>query len=166
MKQYLILSLLCCLAFISYSQSDSLRIPIPDNLVKRYHPKIKSYTASYNYSNRWDFDGDGVPDSLFLIGNGAAHVYYFPQLILSESGKMHNFFTVQIDRAEIIYDPEFIVGVDQVAVGNFDGDKEMELYLVFANRHSTVPKKWKRQGVRGKSVLLNVKRGKIIATDY
>lgn len=47
------------------------------------HPESKILNLSYNYSGKWDFDGDGHNDGLFFIGNGGAHAYYLPRLILS-----------------------------------------------------------------------------------
>src|SRR5688500_10540773 len=34
-------------------------------------------TQTHNYSKNWDFDSDGETDSLYFIGTGGAHLYFY-----------------------------------------------------------------------------------------
>lgn len=54
-------------------------------------------TQTHNYSGNWDFDGDYKSDSLYFIGKGGAHLYYYLRIKLSSDTKVRNFLFIELD---------------------------------------------------------------------
>ncbi len=135
-----------------------------------YNPETFTYNFSYNYSNKWDLDGDGAKDSLYFIGNGGAHTYFYLRIILSSDKKQRDYPTFNIDMPYITpkdtLDKYGISFGFQFAVADFNKDGIDEIYLNVDNTWSSIPKKWKRKGVKTKHILLNFKGGKQTIKDY
>ena len=170
MKSLLTIVLTLFISQISLAQIDSIKIINGEYSRYIYNDDTKSINLSYNYSNKWDFDGDNRKDSLFFIGNGGAHSYFYPRIILSSVGLTMNFPTVQIDM------PHFVPietlkkwrknpGV-QLVVDDFDSDGIQDIYLNFNNPFGNIPVAWKTQGVKSKYVLLRFSGKKFSVKDY
>ncbi len=54
-------------------------------------------SQTHNYSNNWDFDGDGINDEVYFVGTGGAHLYYFLKVVLSTDHKPREFNFIQSD---------------------------------------------------------------------
>lgn len=170
MKALLILAFIipgfkCC-----FAQTDSVSIINKDKAQYIYNSRTKSSNLSYNYSNKWDFDGDKKMDSLYFIGNGGAHAYFYLQIILSSNGLTRSFPTVQIDlpysaTLEALKKWGKNPGV-QFVVTDFNGDGNQDIYLNFNNSSGVIPKVWKNKAVKTKHVLLSFIGNKISVKDY
>ena len=54
-------------------------------------------TQVHNYSGNFDFDGDIDSDSMYFVGTGGAHLYYYLKIRLSSTKKTYEFHEIQID---------------------------------------------------------------------
>lgn len=153
-----------------FAQTDSVTIINKPNAQYMYNSQTRSSNLSYNYSNKWDFDGDKKMDSLYFIGNGGAHAYFYLQIILSSNGLTRNFPTVQIDMpyaatVEALKKWGKNPGV-QIVVNDFNGDGNQDIYLNFNNPFGVIPRIWKNKAVKTKHVLLSFIGNKISVKDY
>ncbi|TNE54903.1 MAG: hypothetical protein EP338_05500 [Bacteroidetes bacterium] len=94
-----------CLLLVSASlwgqgtDSTELYPPVPidkENIFLNI-PGFPDPVSSYDYSGKWDLDKDGQKDSLLLVGNGGAHAWYYPRLILSSNGRQYDYPHLLID---------------------------------------------------------------------
>ena len=170
MKILLTITLTLLIARSSLAQADTIKTIDNEYSQYIYNDDTKSGNLSYNYSNKWDFDGDKQNDSLFFIGNGGAHAYFYPRIILSSDGLTRNFSTVQIDMPyfmpiETLKKWKTNSGV-QFIVDDFDNDGVQDIYLNFNNPFGDIPKAWKIQGIKTKYVLLRFRGKKLSVKDY
>ena len=159
----------------SYAQTDPIIADIPkwvniEYMQDIYNPQTRSVNASYNYSNKWDLDGDNKKDSLFFIGNGAAHTYFFLRIMLSSDGLARDFSTVQIDMpyylpVETLKQWGTNPGV-QFVVHDLNNDGVQDIYLNFNNPFGYIPEAWKIKAVKTKYVLLSFSGKKLNVKDY
>ena len=162
---FIIFGFKCC-----FAQTDSVSIINKPNAQYIYNSQTRSSNLSYNYSNKWDFDGDKKMDSLYFIGNGGAHAYFYLQIILSSDGLTRSLPTVQIDMpypatAEALKKSSKNPGV-QFVVSDFNKDGNEDIYLNFNNPFGVIPKSWKNKAVKTKHVLLSFIGNKINVKDY
>ncbi len=135
-----------------------------------YNSETNSKELSYNYSNKWDFDGDKRNDSLFFIGNGGAHTYFYLRIILSSDGRQRDFRSVHIDMPYFVSREELLKwgknpGI-QFIVSDFNDDGVSDIYLNFNNPFGHIPANWKNNGIKTKYVVLSFKERKEIVKDY
>lgn len=162
---------------ISLAQSDSI-IEVPSNSFERaYKKEYPDLNYSYNdlsqthdYSNNWDFDGDGKNDSLIFIGNGGAHLYFHLQLRLSSDSKKYDFPFLAIDFpnlfTELELDSEGMPNtVQQFVVADFDDDKLPEIYISL-DRQSEIPDDWKKKGLTSRLVIVDYSNGRLNLKNY
>lgn len=153
---------------ILYGQSDTTELG--GNYSSIYNPYTNSFNSSYDYSNKYDFDGDNINDSLLLIGQGGVHAYYFLRIVLSSDSIQRNFPTVQIDFPYEMTSEEFeqetIKDFIQIGIYDFNNDGFLEIYLHFNNDFSMIPKEWKAQGIQSKRVILDFKNNNLNCKDY
>jgi hypothetical protein len=165
---------LICSEFLSaqITVADSNRIvPVNASFVKYiYNPQTKSTNFSYDYSNLWDIDGDNKNDSLYFIGNGAAHTYFYLRIILSSDNEIRNFPFIQLDMPYFSDEKSLLqFGKNpglQFVVNDFDKDGVKDVYCNFNNTMSTIPKSWRIKGIKTKYVVMNLKKGKMQIRDY
>lgn len=135
-----------------------------------YDPVSELYNSSLDYSNMWDLDGDGKNDSVFFIGNGGAHVFYYLRVLLSSNSLVQDFPEVQLDmpyfNEKEVLDKYPSSPSVQFVVFDFDKDGTLDIYLNFDNHFGSIPKKWKRQGVTSKYVVMNFSEKKLKVKDY
>jgi hypothetical protein len=127
------------------------------------HPETHTLNPSYDYSDKWDLDGDGKTDGIYFIGNGGAHTYYFLRIVLSTDSRTRDFRFIQLDMPYINNGNLPAVpgkhGTPQFITGDFDKDGVTDIFLNFDNSFSTLPKKWKRKGIKTKCVMMSFNRG-------
>lgn len=139
-----------------------------ETMYRHTHPGlIYSYDAAaqvHNYSGNWDFDGDGQKDSVLFRGNGAVHVYYYLDIVLSSGRNTRNF-------PGLAFDQPFLASVTdleqsgregmpallQFVVHDFDHEGNPDLYLNFNPDFSRPPHAWKKQGIHAGPVILAYK---------
>lgn len=127
----------------------------------------------YDYSNQWDFDGDGIKDSLLFIGDHGAHLHFYPRIVLSSNLSLYEFRTFWIDmpypdrsKEDLMKSP----GI-QLVIDNFDDDAAFEIYLNIDGNNGypygeSYPKDWTELGISTTSVLLNFEKETLSLTDY
>lgn len=170
MKTSLILMFIVLGFQFCFSQTDSVKIINEEYAQYIFNKHTKTKNLSYNYSNKWDFDGDTKPDSLYFIGNGGAHSYFYLKIILSSDNLSRDFPTVQLDMP-YIHTIESIKmwnknpGI-QFAVGDLNKDGRTDIYLNFNNPFGSIPKSWRNKGIKTKNVLLSFTGNMPHVTDY
>lgn len=175
MKSHLLIAILLLFSKFSLAQSDSLayyyvEVPDSEHAEILYNPQIKTYSLSYNYSNKWDFDLDGQNDSLLFIGNNGVHRYYYLRIVLSSDHIVRDYPTIQLDmpypneKADLGANAS--TSVSLFSVSDFDKDGILDIYLNFGNHFSTIPNKWKKMGVTKTQVLMTFKAGDFKVRNY
>ncbi len=159
---------ICCALFLAGQDTPQP----PENAFARpiYNPETHSVNFSYDYSNRWDLDGDKKMDSLYFIGNGGAHTFFFLRVILSCDHKTRDFRFIQLDMPF----PSDKASLDkfgkdvapQFVPYDFNGDGVLDLYLNFNNHFGSIPGAWKNKGIRTRYVVLSFNKGQFTVRDY
>ena len=117
----------------AYSQIDTPRLPNETYSQYILHPETKLANLSYNYSGKWDLDGDQKTDSLYFSGNGGAHAYFFLRVILRSDSKIRDFTFIQID-FPLIQNKKLLLEAGrnpalQFVPDDFNNDGITDLYL-------------------------------------
>ena len=157
----------------SFAQTDSIASSKIENDKYQqpiYDPETGTVNLSYNYSNRWDLDGDKKPDSLFFIGNGGAHVYFYLRVVLSTDNITRNFPFIQLDFPYVdskeSLDKYGKNVIPQFVVHDFDKDGIPDLYLNFDNHFGSIPRAWKKKGIKAKYVVMSFARSELKVRNY
>jgi hypothetical protein len=174
MKKILFIAIAITMAVLnSPAQADSSLVAPPHFKYLRniYNPQTRTSNISYDYSGKWDFDGDHINDTLLFIGNGGVHVYFYPKIVLSSNKRTWSFPSVQLDMPYISGTMETIKkDLTQAAVqlfaGDFNGDSITDIYLNFDNPFGSIPKPWKLSGITQRRVILSINRGNISVSNY
>lgn len=170
----LLLFLTFSICSTTYAQSDTTVAaagnscqPYFDNNKNSIHYSYTAATQTHNYSNNWDFDGDGKKDELYFIGTGGAHLYFYLRIVLSSDNKMQNFPFLELDMPCLSnindIDNAFFV-VDKFASMKSNGRND-KIYLRL-DASADIPLKWKKKEVKPNRLLVTYERGKIIIKDY
>ena len=172
------LFILCVLLTnVSLAQSD-LILEVPSNSYEKIYKKkysnlnysYNSYTQTHDYSNNWDFDGDGKKDKLFFIGDGGAHLYFHLQIWLSSDKKTYCFPFLAIDNPlldkEVKLDSKGKPNTfQQFVVADFDTDKLPEIYINL-DKQSEIPNNWKKRGLTSHQVIVDYSNGRLDLKNY
>jgi hypothetical protein len=150
--------------------TDTITLPYPRYEQSIYNPGTETSNFSYNYSNKWDIDGDKKNDSIYFIGNGGAHAYFFLRIILSSDEVVRDFPSVELgmpyfESKEALERWGKNPGL-QFVVDDFGDDGIPDLYLNFDNPFGHVPKEWQKKGVRTKYVVISCAGNKLNVKDY
>jgi hypothetical protein len=95
-RLYLTIILGVCFNLL-HAQTDTVIQPNAEYIKYIKHPGTNAVNLSYDYTNKWDLDGDGKMDAVYFIGNGGAHTYFFLRVVLSTDNKTRNFPFIQLD---------------------------------------------------------------------
>lgn len=129
-------------------------------------------TQTLSYSGNWDFDGDAKMDSLFFIGNGGAHLYYYLRLKLSSENKVRDLSFLLLDMPVLgtindlkksDKDPDLF---PPFVVHDFNADGIDEIYLNFDIKFSPIPKVWQKKGVTSRCVVLKYANKQVVIRNY
>ena len=134
-------------------------------------------TQTHNYSDNWDFDGDGKTDSLYFIGTGGAHLYFYLQIILSSDKKIRNFPFIELDfpvagkikdlKAANFYPPptmpQFVVDKFYSASDPYNLNDKIYIHL---DQYSAIAIEWKKRKINSTYLLLQYEKGKITIKDF
>lgn len=134
--------------------------------------KYNAKNQTHDYSGNWDFDNDGKFDSLFFVGNNAAHIYYHLKIVLSTNNEISNFPFLELEfpRFENINElkqanfyplPQF----PKFVVYDFDSDGIDEIFLNLDNK-TIIPKKMQKSGLTSKYILLDFLDKKMIVKNF
>lgn len=158
------------LSFAAHAQVGLLSVPL--ELYKPSDPNLTYWfidndsVQRLDYSGNWDFDGDGEKDSLTFIGNSGAHLYFHLRIRLSSDQKVRvypylNFdspFLGTISQLEKAFKEDSVPISPQIVVHDFDGYGIDEIYLCYDSQWSSIPKKWKKQGITSRNIMLKYEK--------
>ena len=170
-----ILTILSILAFtVINAQTDStntefVEIPNDEYAVYQYDSVLQVDILTYQYSNLWNIDNDGIADSVSFIGNGGTHTYFYLKIRLSSSKEWTVYPTFQIDMPyfeEIENIEEWNSDLTQFAVFDFDKDGIDEIFLNINNSFSSIPDYLKRQGINSHYILIDYFDNKLNIKNY
>lgn len=144
--------------------SGTVTFPYLEFLVYEYDSETGTTNHSYNYSGLWDLDADGKKDSLVFIGNGGAHVYYYPRIVLSSNSKewelvgiQHDFPYPKVnDTVKINYTPCESLSVE---VFDMDQDGTPEILFRLDSYTDMNSPKLKELGIRSRCFYLDFSDG-------
>lgn len=162
-----ILTILSILIFtVINAQTDSTKtehveLPNAEYTVYQYDSVLQVDIITYQYSNLWDLDNDGIADSVSFIGNGGAHTYFYLEVWLSSSNEWTVYPTFQIDMP-YLNEMDTINEITQFTVFDFDKDGKDEIYLNIDNPFGSIPEKLKTAGLTSKQILFEVENNKLI----
>lgn len=175
MKRYLLTFSLILLSISKIlAQEDSVITNSYENYIHTNHPEIlyhyNNTSQTHSYSGNWDFDGDKIPDSLFFIGNGGAHLFYQLKIALSSGQQLKDFPELLIDmpylgKGEDIMNEEVSL-LPQFVVHDFDSDGIVEIYINFEPSFSFIQKKWKREGVTSRRILIKIENSNVVIENF
>ncbi len=175
MKSIAIAVILCLPSYGLFAQAHSKGIeqltgPLPECMVTLYNPQTKTMNSSYQYADRWDLDGDGLKDTVWFVGNGGAHTYYYLRVKLSSKRKAIEFPFLQLDMPYLNTKEQLVQykhhpGI-QFVIHDFDGDGVSDIYLNADNTFSAIPTTWKRRGVHSLYVIMTYRKGALMLRDY
>lgn len=69
------------------------------------HYSYSEDTQTHDYSGNWDFDGDSIADGLLFIGDGGAHLQFYPKIHLSSTDTTFVFPDLSLDMP--IYEADY-----------------------------------------------------------
>ncbi len=172
MRQIPLTLLLTLNYFVTSAQVDSLRFPTildEEYAVYQYDSILLMNILTYQYSDFWDMDNDGLKDSVEFISNGGAHAYYHLRIWLSSKSKWTEFPTFYIDFPhphEIESLDELNGSYPQFVVRDFDNDEVDELYLNLDNPFASIPQDLIEQGVTSKQILIDYNNRELIVLNF
>ena len=135
---------------------------------------------THNYSGNFDFDGDRLNDSLYFVGTGGAHLYYFPRILLSSTKKSFDFEEINIDVPQYFpvsylaalsfldrFTPQFVVGTNKDLQYVENQIIRRPSHVIFFRLDSHYySKDWKKQGINSDYVLLYFENGEFIIRNF
>jgi hypothetical protein len=144
--------------------------PYSEYVVYRYDSTLQLKIPIYNYSNKWDLDGDNKNDSILFIGNGGAHTYFHLRIVLTKDNLIRDFPTFHLDmpyvgKIETLKEWGKHPGV-QFVIHDFDSDGIDEIYLNIDNPFGSIPKKMKRQGLTSPYILIDFSENKLKVRNF
>lgn len=156
---------------------DTIPLPSFANSLKNFYPNLKySYTHSiktHNYSGNWDFDGDGLKDSLYFVGNDAVHTRFQLEIILTSENKLRKYEFIKSDFP-------FLTSVDELPlneieptlmpyfiVHDFNNDGKEDIYLNVEKLYSNkIPRELQQMGITSEYICIYYIGNNIVIQDY
>lgn len=135
-KKHILISMLIfcgikvlCQIEVSNSFDHSLKKKYP-SLHYTYHDS----SSTHNYSNNWDFDGDGRLDSLFFKGDGAVTLSFIPIIKSSILDSTYSLSSLSCDfpyleSKESLEVKDSIASFPKLVIGDFTNDGISDVYL-------------------------------------
>lgn len=135
---------------------------------------------THNYSGNFDFEGDLLNDSLYFVGTGGAHLYYFPRILLSSTKKSIDFEEINIDDPQYFpvsslaalsfldrWPPQFVVGTTKDLLNEENQIINSHSHVIFFRLDSNYySNDWKKQGINSDYVLLYFENGEFIIRNF
>ena len=139
---------------------------------RNYVHAFNAKTQVHNYSRNFDFDGDIDSDSMYFVGTGGAHLYYYLKIRLSSTKKTYEFHDIQIDDPTV-YDVSYLKKTNflspnppacvvdyygDLAQTHFGGNLS-EHALFFRLEKYVYSKSWLSKGINSDYILLYFDQG-------
>jgi hypothetical protein len=170
MEKYIVTIVLSFLMLSEISaQEDSLSYDYCRDDSSKILYRYNNTSQTHSYSWNWDFDGDKIPDSVFFVGNGGAHVFYQLTIGLSSGSHIKDFPKLSIDLPclgkveDIIEEP---TALPQFVVHDFDSDGVYDIYLHYDPSFSSIQKKWRSKGVTSRQIIIRLKDKKLVIEPW
>jgi len=133
-----------------WAQEDTSMVPLPmeEYSIYQYDSLLQTDILSYHYG-LWDFDGDGIQDSVVFTSNGGAHAYYALRLWTSDKQYWVDFPDIQIDMpypSEMKVLPPADSYYPQFMITDIDEDGRPEMYFNLSNSFSATTKELEGTG--------------------
>ena len=137
------------------------------------HYSYEKSTQTHNYSDNWDFDGDGIKDKLFFVGNNGVHLYFHLKVILISDNQIRNYQFIEIDYPylgtfeELQTKNKCLDIPSKFLVYDFDSDGLDEIVINLDNSTFTVfEKELNKYSINSKCILLDFKGKNILLKEY
>ena len=136
------------------------------------HYSYDNDRVMHNYSGNWDLDRDGIPDEIYFIGTGGAHLYYYLRVVLSSNRKVRDFKYLESDRP--VYTPPLpgdAAGSSRIAdkLTVFSVLQEEDRSFIYIRldepAYLAARKMLRRHGVHTDRLLLGFEKGKAVLKD-
>ncbi len=151
--------------------------PYFDHHKRSIHYSYSVSSQIHDYSNNWDFDGDGTTDGLYFIGTGGAHLYFYLRMVLSSDKEVRDFPFLELDmpclgdiselKNSKFYPPpifpQFVV--DSFHSNGLGSDANDKIYL-HLDSYATIPTEWKKKGVSSRHLLLHYDKGQMTIKNF
>lgn len=147
----------------------------PSNSFQTYYqsqiPSLRyAYSESlqtHNYSGNWDLDEDGQLDSLWFVGTGGAHLYFYLSAMLSTENKIREYPFLQTDFPQLAFDstgtsipPNHLSKEKAFAVVNFGVEEGLGIFISLdQSSFQAAQKKLAQKGIQTNGILLRWKDG-------
>ena len=115
---------------------------------------------THDYSNNWDFDGDGKKDSIRFVGEGGAHQQYFLSLKLSSHPKPIEYEWIYNDMPVLSSFEFFPTGPAEehemhwFVVDDFNNDGIKDIFVNVNASGYHLPRKFEEYGLNEKEIVL------------
>lgn len=145
-------------------------------VLKKDNPNLKyeydEKKQMHNYSGNWDIDGDGSLDSVYFIGNGGAHLYFYLKIILSANNSQQSYKFIMLDFPKL-ESSEFLEKnykkyslIPQFVVADFNKDGKQDIYVCIDTKANPIPYSWKKKGVNSNRLLLTFNGKRIMIKKF
>ena len=163
--------ILNAITFAVYSQHAE-NIDIPSNSFENEYwisnpALIYSYdeiSQIHNYSNKWDFDNDGIKDEVYFVGTGGAHIYYFLRVVLSSDKKVRDVNFIQSDFPFLNETIKLNSEKSNVGFAVLNIEKELTPSIIVRLDESTFDafkKEFMKENIKTRNSLISFKKGKM-----
>jgi hypothetical protein len=140
--------------------------PYPEYTQFKYNTELQDSVLTYQYPDFWDFNDDGINDSLAFIGNGGAHQYFHLEIRLSGQNNWLRYLSLTIDLPFLSLEEDIGEFFPQFLVRDFDGDTRPEIYMNLDNNFARISNKIRRKGVHSNRLILDFEGDRIVIKDF
>ncbi|MFK7783980.1 MAG: hypothetical protein AB8B56_02630 [Crocinitomicaceae bacterium] len=130
-------------------------------------------TNTHDYSENWDFDGDGKKDSIRFESDGGAHLQFF--LVISLSSESHPQYFDWIFTDDPLLQPLDSLPETSAeytstnfVVSDFNGDERNDIYINVGNYGESLPDNFEKLGLNDSKIVLfyDKKSSSFIAKEW
>jgi hypothetical protein len=156
--------------------SGKAQVAEPSNSFQAYYQsQIPSLQYAYSedlqthhYTRNWDLDQDGLPDSIWFVGTGGAHLYFFLRVMLSTDKKIRDYPYLQTDFPRLALDktgttipPSHVSNTTSFAIVNLGPEDGLGIYIrLDQSSFQLTQKKLAKRGIQGHGLIIQWKTGK------
>ena len=162
--------------------SGKAQVAEPSNSFQAYYQsQIPSLRYAYSedlqthhYSGNWDLDQDGQLDSIWFVGTGGAHLYFFLRIMLSMDKKIRDYPYLQTDFPQLALDttgttipPSQLSNATSIAIVDFAPEEGLGIYIrLDQSSFQFAQKKMAKRGIQGHGLIIRWKAGKETWIDW
>lgn len=164
-----------CIILLGNGLSVFAQVNEPSNSFQTYYqsqiPSLRyAYSESlqtHNYSGNWDLDEDGQLDSLWFVGTGGAHLYFYLRAMLSKENKIREYPFLQTDFPQLVFDrtgtsipPNHLSKDKSFAIFDFGAEEGLGIFIrLDQSSFQIAQKKLAQKGIQTNGIILRWKDG-------